>query len=138
VFASTDIGSLLQRIVLLFGEEAVAKRIEITITTDERLLEQVFINLVHNAIDAADKPHTSIGIKACNDGKDLLVEVSDNGCGIASENLGSIFTPFFTTKSAGTGIGLFISRKIVQALHGTLTVQSIQKQRTVFRLRLPL
>jgi nitrogen fixation/metabolism regulation signal transduction histidine kinase len=146
VFASTDISGLLQRIGMLFGEEAVSRRMEISVTTsgnmtiltDERLLEQALINLVRNAIDAADKPHASIGIRACNDGKDMLVEVSDNGCGIASENLGSVFTPFFTTKSTGTGIGLFISRKIARALHGTLTVQSIQKQRTAFSLRLPL
>jgi nitrogen fixation/metabolism regulation signal transduction histidine kinase len=145
VFALTGVNNLLQRIGLLFGEEVTARGIEIsvitsgnmTILTDEHLLEQVLINLVRNAIDAADKPHASIGIKAGNDGKDLLVEVSDNGCGIIPENLGSVFTPFFTTKSAGTGIGLFISRKIAQALHGTLTVQSIQKQRTVFSLRIP-
>ncbi len=146
VCAPTDISNLLQRIGLLFGEESAAKGIEISVTTfgnttiptDERLLEQVLINLVRNAIDAADKPQASIGIKASNDEKDLLVEVSDSGCGIAAENLGSVFTPFFTTKSTGTGIGLFISRKIAQALHGTLTVQSVQKQRTVFSLRVPL
>ena len=145
VFSPVDTGNLLQHIKTLFVEEAVAKNIEIIVVisgkiiiqTDERLLEQVFINLLRNAIEAADKPHATIEMKARYDEQELLLEVSDNGCGITSENLESVFTPFFSTKKSGTGVGLFISRKIIHSLRGTLTVQSIHKQRTVFSIRLP-
>ena len=146
VYAPTNIDHLLQHIVLLFANETNTKGIQLTVSssgepmiqTDERLLEQALINLLRNAIDAANKPHASIEIKASNDLQELLLEVSDNGCGIAPENLGNLFTPFFTTKNTGTGIGLFISRKMIQSLHGTITVQSIQGQWTVFRLRVPV
>jgi len=146
VYASTDISHLLKRIALLFAEECKTKNIRIKVFTpdewmihnDERLLEQALINLMRNAIDAADKPQASIEIKASKNGEELLLEVTDNGCGIAPENLGNVFTPFFSTKNTGTGIGLFISRKMIQSLHGTITVQSIQGKWTVFRLRIPV
>ena len=146
VYAPVEVSQLLKRIVLLFAEETNTKNINITVTTpdemviqtDERILEQALINLMRNAIDAADKPQTSIEIKASKNGEELLLEVTDNSCGIAPENLGNVFTPFFSTKNTGTGIGLFISRKMIQSLHGTITVQSVQGKWTVFRLRIPV
>jgi nitrogen fixation/metabolism regulation signal transduction histidine kinase len=144
VYATTDIGDLLQHIERLFKEELETKGVNLTATTsgamliqtDERLLEQVLINLLRNAIDAADKPLPTIQIKVCNDGKDLLIKVSDNGCGIAPENLETVFTPFFTTKNSGTGVGLFISRKIAQMLRGTINVQSVQGEKTTVCLQI--
>ena len=145
-YAPTNIGKLLHRVALLFKEEAEKKGAKIIVTnstnviiqTDENLLEQALINLLRNAIEAADKPQAIIELKSCYDLNELLIEMSDNGCGIASENIGSVFTPFFSTKSSGTGVGLFISRKIVHSLRGTLAVQSVKGQRTIFSLRLPL
>ncbi len=146
VYSQVEINRLLQRIGLLFREEADAKNISLKIAepsgivlqTDERLLEQVLINLVRNAVDATDKPQAYISLNVTCDKQGLLLEVVDNGCGIAPENVGSIFTPFFTTKKAGTGIGLFISRKIMQSLRGSLTVQSVPNRGTVFRIWHPL
>ena len=146
VYASTNIYSLLHRIVLLFKNETDTKNIVITVSasenliiqTDERLLEQILINLLRNAIEAADKSQTIIEICAyTNKINELLMEVRDNGCGISSENLGNVFLPFFSTKKHGTGVGLFISRKIAQSLKGTLTIRSESGLQTVFSLRIP-
>lgn len=146
VFAETHIGDLLKRLERLFKDECEKKGMSLIITTsgdtlfqtDERLVEQVLINLIRNAIDAADKPSPTILIKTSNDGKDLLIEVADNGCGFAPKNLETVFTPFFTTKETGTGIGLFISRKIIQTLHGTMSIQSEMRKGTTVSLRIPV
>jgi two-component system nitrogen regulation sensor histidine kinase NtrY len=65
----------------------------------------------------------------------VIVEVSDNGPGIIKEALAKIFVPFFTTKKAGSGIGLSLSRQIMQMHNGTLTVESEPDVRTVFILK---
>ena len=141
----TNISELLQRTDLLFKKETETKNIKLNISpenhpliqTDERLLEQVFINLIRNAIDAADKPNPVIDIKTVLNEGMLSITIADNGCGIKPENLESVFMPFFTTKKAGNGIGLFISRKIIQSLRGTLTLQSKKGQGSVFSILIP-
>jgi signal transduction histidine kinase len=65
----------------------------------------------------------------------VIVEVSDNGPGIIKEAIGKIFVPFFTTKKAGSGIGLSLSRQILQMHNGTLSVESDPGVKTVFSLR---
>ena len=144
--SSTNISKLLQRTDLLFKKETETKNIKLNISTenhpliqtDERLLEQVFINLIRNAIDAADKPNPVIDIKTVLNEGMLFITIADNGCGIKPENLESVFMPFFTTKKAGNGIGLFISRKIIQSLHGNITLQSKEGQGSVFCLQIPV
>ena len=142
VYGLTNMDSLLQRIVLLFAEEAstitASTSGKMIIQTDERLLEQVLINLVRNAIDASDKLQAYIEIKASCDLRKLVLEVRDNGCGISPQNIENVFTPFFTTRKTGTGIGLFISRKIVQSLRGTITIQSVQGKGTTVCLQMPV
>ena len=141
----TNINELLQQVSLLFKEETDTKNIKLNIIaidnpviqTDERLLEQVLINLVRNAIDAADKQQSVIDINTVFNENTLLIKIKDNGCGIKSENIENIFTPFFTTKKGGNGIGLFISRKIIQTLNGTLTLQSQEGQGSVFFIQIP-
>jgi len=81
----------------------------------------------------------TITIDAEDVGESRLVTVSDTGPGIARENLDKIFEPFFTTKSPGqgTGLGLFVSRGIVEKLGGSLEVASKIGQGACFRIRLP-
>ena len=67
----------------------------------------------------------------------LIIEVTDNGPGIPTEMQEDIFVPFFTTKSSGTGIGLSLSRQIIQMHGGNLSVQSIPYTETCFRIVLP-
>jgi signal transduction histidine kinase len=65
----------------------------------------------------------------------ILIEVSDNGPGIIPEAINRIFVPFFTTKKTGSGIGLALSRQIMQMHNGSLTVESELDVKTVFTLR---
>lgn len=99
-------------------------------------LMQVVLNLVMNAIDATDKAGT-IRLLASAEAEEILLLVQDDGRGISLADRCRMFQPYFTTKHQGTGLGLFISRQIVEELGGTLTYQSEPGQGTVFQVRLP-
>jgi signal transduction histidine kinase len=100
-------------------------------------LVQVFLNLVLNAIDAVDRDGSiELRVVRCEDG--VEVSVCDNGCGIAPEHAGRLFTPYFTTKKHGTGLGLFVTRQLVAEHGGSITFDSPPGQGTTFRVRLPL
>jgi protein-histidine pros-kinase len=105
----------------------VERRFEITgeVTIYPSELRQVFTNLITNAIDAIGQSgRLSLAIERAPDNQ-VVVKVSDTGCGIPQENLSSIFEPFFTTKGEqGTGIGLWVIKGIVDKLGGKIEVQS--------------
>ena len=106
-------------------------------------LNQVFLNLLVNAMQAIEVLHRADGritITTEERGGEIWVEVTDNGCGIPEENLPRIFTPFFTTKEVGdgTGLGLSITHGIIQDHGGRLQVESIAGQGTCFRVILPI
>ena len=106
-------------------------------------LNQVFLNLLVNAMQAIESTHREDGriaiTTAANNGE-IIVEVADNGCGIPDEVLPQIFDPFFTTKDVGdgTGLGLSITHGIVQDHGGRLEVESILGVGTRFRVILPV
>jgi len=100
-------------------------------------LVQVFLNLVLNAIDATDRDgRIELVVGRCPRG--VEVAVKDNGSGIAPENSGRVFSPYFTTKKDGTGLGLFVTRKLVHDHGGDILFESLPGQGTVFRVTLPL
>src|SRR5205085_5619349 len=99
-------------------------------------LTQVVLNLVLNAIDATGKAGR-IDLRACREGEGLVLQVEDDGRGIGLADRCRLFQPFFTTKSQGTGLGLFISRQIVEELGGSLTYQTEPGRGTTFHVRLP-
>jgi signal transduction histidine kinase len=100
-------------------------------------LVQVFLNLVLNAIDATGRDGRIELTVDCRPGQ-VEVAVLDDGSGITSEDAGRLFQPYFTTKTHGTGLGLFVTRKLVQAHGGTVAFESKPGQGTVFRVCLPL
>jgi signal transduction histidine kinase len=109
------------------------------VMADGSELNQVWTNLLDNAIDAMDG-HGQVRIVTRRDGRDILVEIVDQGPGIPAEIASRIFDPFFTTKEAGkgTGLGLDITRRIVvDRYHGALTFES-SPGATHFLVRLPL
>ncbi len=99
-------------------------------------LVQVIFNLVLNAIDATGKGGRIDIRAAASDGK-LILEVIDDGSGIPADDLDRIFKPYYTTKKHGTGLGLFVIRKIVVEHGGTLAVVSEVGRGTTFRITLP-
>jgi two-component system NtrC family sensor kinase len=110
-------------------------------TTDGPQLQQVFLNLINNAIDEIGKDGVlQISTFVDDDKKNLVAEFADNGHGIRPENLKRIFDPFFTTKDPGkgTGLGLYISYDIVKKLGGTISVANKDSGGAVFTIVLPI
>lgn len=106
----------------------LSSRIEppsLEISADSEQLQMVLINLIKNARDAlAETPEGIIRLHAGRDQQRVVLSVTDNGPGIEPEALEHIFTPFFTTKENGSGIGLSLSRQIIQMHAGQLQVRS--------------
>ena len=110
------------------------------VSGDAIRLEQVLVNLLSNALDAVDgKAEPCIRLSLQRDGEHWLLEVADNGGGIAEEHLAKVFDAFFTTKPAGAGlgIGLAVSAAIVGELGGQLSAAN-QDDGALFSLRLPI
>jgi two-component system nitrogen regulation sensor histidine kinase NtrY len=109
---------------------------EVMISGDADQLEQLLINLVHNAADAVLECGTQASVGWSSQDSQLEVWVLDDGPGI--QNTANVFVPFFTTKPGGTGIGLALSRQIAEAHGGTLTLENRRGRRGCeARLRLP-
>ncbi len=109
-----------------------------SIVTDGAQLQQVFINIVNNAIDAINKDGVIRLITKAQDGG-VLVSIADTGPGMPEKIQKKIFDPFFTTKAVGqgTGLGLSTSYSIVENLGGRLTVESEVGKGTIFHITLP-
>lgn len=107
------------------------------ITADRELIEMVLINLLKNAKEAIkDTEEPKIELVARVDGeRRVLLDVKDNGPGIIPEAQQRIFIPFYTTKKSGSGIGLALSRQIMQMHHGSLSVKSEPDLYTIFTLK---
>lgn len=109
---------------------------DLELFVDEKLISQVLINLGKNAlqaVSAVEKGKVLMVAGIENNGK-KYIEIRDNGPGIPPEMMDEIFVPFFTTKSEGTGIGLSLSKRVMQLHGGGIQVHSVPNQETVFRL----
>lgn len=101
-------------------------------------LKQAFLNLIINAFQALDKTERPVLEVETHDQGDLVVFVlRDNGCGIKKENLSRIFEPFHTTKPQGTGLGLAVTHKILEAHEARVMVDSEEGQGTRFLIEFP-
>jgi signal transduction histidine kinase len=109
---------------------------ELMITADPDLIEQVFINLLLNAIDAVkEKPQPEITVTASvNANNRINIDFYDNGYGIKPDILDKVFMPFFTSKKEGSGIGLSLSRQIMHLHKGSISVKSVPGEGTIFKL----
>ncbi|WP_245576995.1 sensor histidine kinase [Maridesulfovibrio zosterae] len=102
-------------------------------------LQQVFLNLINNAIDSMDPKGGELDIATRFESGVVVVSISDTGCGIPKSNLSRIFDPFFTTKPVGkgTGLGLSIIYGIISKMKGEISVKSALDKGTVFTIKLP-
>ncbi len=108
----------------------------LTIQADVEMIEQVLINLLKNGIEALTETTDPIlKLVAHYDENSVKIEVIDNGSGIIKEALEHIFVPFYTTKKRGSGIGLSLSRQIMQMHNGSISVVSEPDVETKFTLR---
>lgn len=110
----------------------------LVISTYRDELKQVLLNLFINSIDALkqkDKPRNLL-VKGFQENGEAFISISNNGPAIPPENISTIFEPFFTTKELGTGIGLYVCKKIVEKHGGSITCSS-NEEMTVFTITLP-
>lgn len=110
------------------------------IQADEDQLKQVLLNLINNACESMTEVNEKVvNIKLLSEDDKIVVEISDNGCGIPPENYNKIFTPFFTTKKIGkgTGLGLAISYGIIKMHRGDISFKSEVGKGTTFTIKLP-
>ena len=122
-----------------FSLEQLTPLIEIDGDSDQ--LRQVFLNIIINACESLESsPVKSISIDAKIKDENLVIDISDTGCGIPEENIEKLFTPFFTTKKMGkgTGLGLAISYGIIKMHKGDIKVKSLIGKGTTFTVKLPL
>ncbi len=107
---------------------------------DSQQLKQVFINIILNSLDAmGNGGELMVQVLSCElDGKEAVaVKIADTGGGIPLEQLNSIFTPFFTTKGSGTGLGLPIANRIITNHGGKIQITNQPGQGVEFRIVLP-
>jgi len=107
------------------------------IVADETKLKQVFLNIILNAAQAMEG-NGKLTISTIIDKKHIKVKIQDTGPGIPPENMGKLFSPFFTTKEKGTGLGLAISYGIVERHGGKIDVDSELGKGSTFIISLPI
>jgi two-component system NtrC family sensor kinase len=144
-----NLNAILEESIEFLKNEARYRNIEIVgnyapdlplTTSDSAQLQQVFLNILNNAIDAIGKEgQIVVSTRHLTRNNELVAEISDNGPGMPKEIIAKIFDPFFTTKEVGkgTGLGLSISYSIVEKLGGRMMVASEEGQGTTFSIYLP-
>ena len=143
---AVEIMSTLEPVVRLMESTARKRQVEVTasfapglpsVWADPDQLKQIVLNLILNAIESsAPGAHVRVEVRpGTADG--VVLEVRDEGAGIAPEQLETIFHPFFTTKETGTGLGLTLVHQMIVEHGGEITVESVLGRGTVFRVTLP-
>ena len=144
VFANLNVGELLQEVIQLLQTDLTRSGVlwklsvkpeTLTIKADAGQIQQVLINLIKNASESfSQQTDRLITLSAYQNDNLAIIEVQDNGDGIEPEAIDNIFIPFYTTKKTGSGIGLSLSRQILQQHNGQLNVVSEVGKGTVFSL----
>jgi len=146
-FEKVDLRELFHEIYSMLKEGCEKKNIRIElnirdnallVTGDRNRLKQVFLNLLANSMDSMEHGG-SLSIKTVFSGDHVEITVTDEGCGIPEQDKEKIFSPFFTTKKHGTGLGLCISKRIIEEhTDGSLSMKSKEGKGTSFKISLPV
>ncbi len=108
------------------------------VIVDRRALQQVSMNLLANAMDAMmNNEEARLLIAARTEGPNTLLEIQDNGCGIPEETLYDVFKPFYTTKEKGTGLGLALSKKMLDQMNCSIDIESTLGKSTTIMITIP-
>jgi len=141
-----EVGRLVDESLALAREAALERQVALekktigdisSIPLDAMRMKQVLINLVVNAVQASPPGKTVTVLLHQGKAGELLIDVIDQGCGIPPEKRTEIFRPFVTTKKEGTGLGLPIAKKIVEAHRGRLEILDNPEEGTTLRITLP-
>ncbi len=138
--AANVVNALLKSAAAVQGAELVfdlGQGAGLAVNADSVELEQVIFNLVRNALDAVAKTQNAkVEIRGYHQSGWVILEVSDNGPGVAANVKERLFEPFVTDKTEGTGLGLALCRRLVEGMGGEITL--LNATRTVFQVRLPM
>jgi signal transduction histidine kinase len=145
----TGVNDLMRQVLALVHGELERQRVLLQteleeipeITADPVQLQQVFLNLIVNAVEAmsslTDRGRLLLVKSQLHEGRDVLISVADSGTGVEAGNMDRIFESFFTTKSQGMGMGLSICRSVIEAHSGRLWASAREPHGTVFYVQLP-
>jgi signal transduction histidine kinase len=146
-FCKFSITEVLQKIVNLIREEASTRGITIEttwrhapalISMDVNKLQQALLNLIKNAMESITEAEGKVFITVDKEGKNyIVVKISDTGCGMTSDEMGKIFSPEYTTKEKGVGLGIPLAFEIIRGHGGDIRVSSRQGKGTTFEVILP-
>jgi two-component system, NtrC family, sensor kinase len=144
-----DLNDAIKEVIGFLEKEILYRNIVLTLNlkedlpkavTDKGQIQQVFLNIINNAVDAVEEGGKIEVSSNKKDAKTVRVSIKDNGVGIPKEKIKHIFEPFYTTKEKGkgTGLGLSISYGIMQRLGGTMLVESEAHKGTTFIVEIPI
>jgi two-component system, sporulation sensor kinase A len=145
-FQQKDVSVLLKDIMTLLDAQAALNNVKMIpefepniplLQCDENQLKQVFINIIKNAIEAMPNGGT-IKIQAKMQENSLVIRVIDQGCGIPKDRIDKLGEPFYSTKEKGTGLGLMVSYKIIEAHNGKIKIKSEVEKGTVVSIIFPM
>jgi signal transduction histidine kinase len=143
-----QIQEVLKDLLLLARETADRQKVQLIdsltagippLNLDRQRIHEALLNLVNNALQAMPQGgRLEVGLRNHPSSKKVIIQISDNGEGIPEKNLGKIFDYYFSTKEKGMGLGLPLAHKIIQDHGGTIDVESVAGQGTIFRITLPV
>jgi signal transduction histidine kinase len=147
--AEADVNQMLREVMTFLKYEAQKRSVAVveemnydlpTVAVDSNRLKQILINLFMNALQAMENGGALLLKTTKADDRSVEVEIADNGCGIPLDKLARIFDPFYTTKEPGegTGLGLYITKSLVEQLGGQISVRSMVGEGTSFIVRFPI
>lgn len=140
---------LLQKLNILFQKQLEENKIDFLfkvfpnseeLFADQYQVEQVLINLIKNSIEAfhCNALNKKINISVSNNTEFIQIEITDNGNGISQDKMSKIFLPFYTTKETGNGIGLALSKQILNLHKGNISVESQIEKGTKVIMEIPV
>jgi signal transduction histidine kinase len=146
VFEQADVNELIKKTISLLSQQIKHKQIAITtystlgemkIQADRKQIQQVIWNIMLNAVQAIDYKGT-VMIDVMETDIALCITIKDSGKGITSDQLANVFQPFFTSKHKGTGLGMTISKRIIEQHHGSIGIDSQVGKGTTVTISLPI
>lgn len=145
-YDTADLNGIIERTLSILNSQIVKRNIGVdaaldralpALTADKKLLQQLLWNLILNALQAME-PGGRLGVSTSARNGSAIVTICDTGRGIPEGDRMNVFKPFFTTKHQGTGLGLTISRRIVEQHGGTLLLESVERVGTTCTVTLPV
>jgi len=146
-FTTENINNIIRETVSVLEPEIIKNGVKLTLKLDEEIppvkadkdkLNQVFSNLLINAVEAMPRGGNILVSTEKLDGKRVRIEISDTGIGIPNEDKSKIFSPYYTTKKQGFGLGLSLTHNIIQKHMGKINVNSEKGEGARFEILLPV